>query len=66
MWNAECGTRLRRGYGVAGGGRERAQRSVLFEQQNHVAMGVNFIAVAEVSAGPSSLDSGNAQVRGAV
>jgi len=41
------------------------QRSVLFEQQNHVAMGVNFIAVAEVGAGPSSLDSGNAQIRSA-
>jgi hypothetical protein len=39
-----------------------AQRSVLFEQQNHVAMGVNFIAVAEVSAGPSSLDSADAQL----
>ena len=54
---AEAGNR-------AGGQRSevRGQRSVLFEQQNHVAMGVNFIAVAEVGAGPSSLDSGDAQI----
>jgi hypothetical protein len=44
------------------GNKAGGQRSVLFEQQNHVAMGVNFIAVAEVGAGPSSLDSGDPQV----